>query len=387
MSKVKRGRRLDFDLLRVGSMAAVVYLHTAAGALSQSENRILWHISNLLASLAVAAVPLFFMLSGALLLGSDRTDDPAYLLRRLPRVAVPGLCWSLLVVGWVWLTQGGEMALLKLVNLPGMAVIVPYWFLYALIPMYLLSPLLKRMTDHLEERHWRYLLGLWVVVTLGMNQLSGFFPDPWYALLRENLTLNVSVLEGYLGYFLLGAWLERLERLPARWKLAAAALASWGIIAAGTWWMTNLSGTYGQQFSTYRGIFTMVLSSALFLLSRDLFGERRSGRGMVLLSACSLGVYLAHPMAIKLAERVIVALTGSLTLSVFTQLAVWLLSMAGCILGVVLVSSVPGLCFLSTGQRFQDACRESNIFALLRLRRIASGRRKRTKPSSARQQE
>ena len=187
-------------------MAAVVYLHTAAGGLRQSEDMALWHLSNLLSSLAVAAVPLFFMISGALLLGSEKTDDPAYLLRRrLPRVAVPGLCWSLLVVGGVWLSQGGEAALLKLVNLPGISVITPYWFLYALIPMYLLSPLLKRLTDHMEERHWRYLLGLWVVVTLGLNQLSRFLPDPWYALLRENQTLNVSLLEGYLGYFLLGA--------------------------------------------------------------------------------------------------------------------------------------------------------------------------------------
>ena len=73
---------------------------------------------------------------GALLLGSDKTDDPAYLLRRrLPRVAVPGLFWSLLVVVGVWLTQGGEAALLKFVNLPAISVLTPYWFLYALIPI------------------------------------------------------------------------------------------------------------------------------------------------------------------------------------------------------------------------------------------------------------
>ena len=60
MSKAKRVRRLDFDLLRVASMAAVVYLHTAADGLRQSEDMVLWHLSNLLSSLAVAAVPLFF---------------------------------------------------------------------------------------------------------------------------------------------------------------------------------------------------------------------------------------------------------------------------------------------------------------------------------------
>ena len=376
LRKPKHVRRLDFDLIRAASMAAVVYLHTAAGGLRQSEDMALWHLSNLLSSLAVAAVPLFFMISGALLLGSDKTDDPAYLLRRrLPRVAVPGLCWSLLVVGGVWLSQGGEAALLKLVNLPGISVITPYWFLYALIPMYLLSPLLKRLTDHMEERHWRYLLGLWVVVTLGLNQLSRFLPDPWYALLRENQTLNVSLLEGYLGYFLLGAWLDRMERPPARRILLAAALGSWAVIALGTWGVFLVTGVYGEQFATYRGVFTMVLSASLFLLFRDAFRGRRSGRAAVLLSACSFGVYLAHPMAIELLQKL---LGGGLTVP--GQLAVWLLSLAGCILGVVLVSSVPGLCFLATGQRFRDACRESNVFALLRMRHGKGGKRLAERP-------
>lgn len=376
LRKPKHVRRLDFDLIRVASMAAVVYLHTAAGGLRQSEDMALWHLSNLLSSLAVAAVPLFFMISGALLLGSEKTDDPAYLLRRrLPRVAVPGLCWSLLVVGGVWLSQGGEAALLKLVNLPGISVITPYWFLYALIPMYLLSPLLKRLTDHMEERHWRYLLGLWVVVTLGLNQLSRFLPDPWYALLRENQTLNVSLLEGYLGYFLLGAWLDRMERPPARRILLAAALGSWAVIALGTWGVFLVTGVYGEQFATYRGVFTMVLSASLFLLFRDAFRGRRSGRAAVLLSACSFGVYLAHPMAIELLQQL---LGGGLTVP--GQLAVWLLSLAGCILGVVLVSSVPGLCFLATGQRFRDACRESNVFALLRMRHGKGGKRLAERP-------
>lgn len=357
-------------------MAAVVYLHTAANGLRQSEDMALWHLSNLLCSLGVAAVPLFFMLSGALLLGSEKTDDPVYLLRRrLPRVAVPGLCWSLLVIAGVWLTQGGEIALLKLVNLPAISVITPYWFLYALIPMYLLSPLLKRLTDRMEERHWRYLLGLWVVVTLGLNQLSGFLPDPWYALLRENQTLNVSVLEGYLGYFLLGAWLERLEKPPSRRVLLGAVLGSWAVIALGTWIVFLVTGTYGQQFATYRGIFTMALSASLFLLFRDLFRGRRSGRGTILLSACSFGVYLAHPMAIELLQKL---LGGGLTVP--GQLAVWLLSLVGCVLGVVLVSSVPGLCFLATGQRFRDACRESNVFALLRMRHGKGGKRLAEKP-------
>ena len=83
-------RRLDYDFLRVCSMAAVVYLHTTAGALRTPDNVPVWHFSNLITSLCTTAVPLFFMLSGALLLKEEKTADLSVLFRRrLPKVLIP----------------------------------------------------------------------------------------------------------------------------------------------------------------------------------------------------------------------------------------------------------------------------------------------------------
>ena len=65
-------RRRDYDLLRVCSMFAVVFLHTAADPL-RTASGFLWHFANLASSLATAAVPLFFMLSGALLLSQPQS--------------------------------------------------------------------------------------------------------------------------------------------------------------------------------------------------------------------------------------------------------------------------------------------------------------------------
>lgn len=361
------GRRRDYDLLRVLSMAGVVYLHTAAGTLHDSPGTPLWYWSNVLAALFTAAVPLFFMLSGALLLNAEKSADPVHVLRhRLPRILVPGLAWSLLVIGLVWRGQGGEAALGKLLALPYTTVLTPYWFLYALVPIYLLLPLLKRMADHLKSVHWNYMMGLWAVLTLGMHTLRFFIPEPWNGLVTENMTLGVSLLEGYLGYFFLGAYLERLKRVPSRWVLWAVALADWAVISVGTWWGMERSGYYGEQFLSYQGVFTMVLAAALFLLARSYLGRGgESGRGLKFLSGCSFGVYLAHPMAIKLMARLWLDGTGTPADTIPEQAAVWLLALAGCILGVALCASIPLVCYVVTGQRFSAASRESNLFALL----------------------
>ena len=312
MSALSR-RRWDYDLLRVASMVGVVYLHTAAGALRQLGTP-LWHFSNLLSSLATAAVPLFFMLSGALLLSHPRTAELGTLFRRrLPKVLIPLLAWSGVVIALAGVLSGPQAALDKLIPLLNTPVMVPYWFLYALVPIYLVSPLLKKMTDGLSEAHWNYLVGLWLIATIGMDTLCDLAPaGPWQSALTVHWTLNLDFVGGYLGYFLLGARLAR------------------------------------------------------FLLARSYGEGRSSGRALTALSGLSFGVYLVHPMAIQFWQK---AWTAWITPAVDTiplQLGYYLAILLSCLVGVALLMSVKPLCWLFTGQSFSSACRECNLFALFR---------------------
>lgn len=369
MNKTPPSRRRDYDLLRVMSMVFVVYLHTAAGALRQPEFPYRWQFSNLWASLGTIAVPIFFMLSGALLMGSARTADPVYMLkRRLPKVLVPALFWSGVVIVGTWSLSGADAALGLVWNLPNTTVLVAYWFLYALVPMYLLSPLLKRMTDHLEPRHWNYLIGLWLFATLGLKTLRYFIPAPWNGLVTENMTLGVSLLEGYLGYFMLGAWLERRKRVPSRAVLWSVFLGTWAVITLGTWWDMANTGLYGQRFLSYTNLFAAVLATSAFLLARSYQGEKKSGRVLTLLSGVSFGVYLVHPFAIKLVEEIWLKVAGVSAHGIAGQVATWGLALGSSVLCVLLIQSIKPLCYLMTGQSFSVACKESNLFSLFRRR-------------------
>lgn len=64
-------------------------MHTTAGPLRAGINTG-WHLLNVCTALAFTAVPLFFMMSGYLLMTSRKTADVSVLLRhRLPRLVVP----------------------------------------------------------------------------------------------------------------------------------------------------------------------------------------------------------------------------------------------------------------------------------------------------------
>ncbi len=363
-------RRLDWDLLRVLCMAAVVYLHAAASALRESSG-LVWHWANLVSSLATAAVPLFFMLSGALLLSEDKTASLSHLFRRrLPRLLVPLLAWSGVVIAVARVREGRQAALSIAAALPSTPAVVPYWFIYALLPIYLLSPLLKKMADGLSDSHWNYLTGLWLFLTVGLRTLHDFLP--YGSVLRVftavHPSLNINAVGGYLGYFLLGARLSRLKKLPPRPVLWGTAAGLWGLIALGTWRIFAETGNYDERFKNYLYVFTALLATALFLLLRSCAGGRPSPRWLTGLSGLSFGVYLAHPLALSFWRLVWGEAFPQTMTSLPQHLLFYGTVLLSCLLGVLLAGSVKPLCFLLTGQRFSAACRESNLFALRKKR-------------------
>lgn len=368
MSRALPGRRMDYDLLRAASMVGVVYLHCAAVAL-RSATGALWHFANLVSTLATAAVPLFFMLSGALLLRQEKTAELSHLFRRrLPKVLVPLLAWSLVVALAKLRLVGPVSAGNILLALPSTPATIPYWFLYALVPLYLISPLLKKMADGLSDAHWNYLLALWFGLTIGMKTLHYFLPvgSAPRTFFTLHWTLNLDFLEGYLGYFLLGARLARLKRLPSRRLLWGAAVAGYLVIALGTWWDYARTGVYDERFKNYLYLFTALFSTALFLLARSYWEGRDSNRALARCSALSFGVYLAHPLAIEFWEMVWKRLTGAPADGLPQHLLFFAAVLVSCLLGVFVLSSVKPLCWLFTGQSFSAACRESNLFSLRR---------------------
>jgi surface polysaccharide O-acyltransferase-like enzyme len=54
-----------------------------------------WHVANIIDGISRCSVPLFFMLSGALLL-NKKLETKKFLLGRLKKVAIPFLFWSLI---------------------------------------------------------------------------------------------------------------------------------------------------------------------------------------------------------------------------------------------------------------------------------------------------
>lgn len=340
------------DVLRVSSMLAVVYLHTAAPSLRQFDQMPLWHFSNVLTALCTIAVPIFFMISGALLLSSEKTADPCYLLRhRLPRILVPFALWSLVAVLAAVQEASPETAKGMLKGILSTPVITPYWFIYAIVPIYLLSPLLKKLADAMPPTLWRYALLLWFVFSSLIKTMRELLPARYGALLTGNPVYHLSLAGGFAGYFLLGYALSKLQRLPKRnvlWLVTALDLA---FIILATW--RRSTGEYTEQFKSYLSVYVVVLSAAVFLLARSyLEGKTLRSRLLPLLSGISFCVYLVHPRVITLLHTHVLSQHFP---SVWAQCLFYALTLALALLVSLLLASVKPLCWLTTGQDYRSA--------------------------------
>lgn len=228
------------------------------------------------------------------------------------------------------------------------------------------------MADALSRAHWRYLLLLWGILTIGFNTLHAFLPagSPIATFLTLCTSTRMITEGGYVGYFLLGAWLMRLERLPDRRLLWTAVLADVLVIAAGTWYLWTPGTVYDERFKNYLHLFTAVLAASLFLLVRSYARDRSSGRWITLLSGLSFGTYLAHPLAIAFWLSLWTGCFGGIPSGLGQHALFFAAVLFSTLLGVFAAGTIKPLCYLLTGQRFSAACRESNLFALLHRRPV-----------------
>ena len=369
----KRPHIAYIDVLRVVSAAGVIFMHTAAfglraGVLAEAPFVTRgWHLMNLVTSFAFTAVPLFFMISGYLLLTDEKTADVGYLFRRrLPRLLVPLSAWTLLTAVWQGLLNGEGVPgiLARLRDAFVAPVISPLWFMYTLIVLYLLSPFLNAALHALKPGGHKLVLGVIALVSL-RAALQALLPTQWGGWLASLTLLNsLQALGGNLLLMLLGWYLGNWERRLPKPLLLGVVVVTWLVIVLGTYLRTRTHGYYDGAFQNQSAGFEVLLAASLFLLAKQ--GEARFSRFRWLqsLAGLTLPIYLMHGLALLVTFRCVID-----PLRFPAILGVTALVLVVCWLATKTLASIPYLCYASAGLRFDAASESCNwVFTARRLR-------------------
>jgi len=255
---------LPDDLIRTLAMFLVILLHSSNEILQSSVPVAYWWTAVVYKSISLVCVPLFVMLSGALLLQPAKANEPirVFLKKRLSRLGLAFVFWSGVYLAWgfyltktpVNLTNIGNGLLYDLLG----GAYYHFWFIYLIVGLYLITPVLRVIIAYGSDKLLRYLIVLWFVgisVVPILQLISGL-----------QINGDVFVIGGWIGYFVLGTYLRRVKaRISILVGLYIAGLA---VAIFGVWLMTYPLTAIGQGnfFFDYLTANVIIGSAALFMI-------------------------------------------------------------------------------------------------------------------------
>ncbi len=317
-------RRTELDLCRIAGCLMVLVIHAGAEIYGNVPLESLeFSVLNFISSSVRCGVPIFFMLTGALMLGRDKLDTGRLLKKHVLYLVGIFVLWSFIYT-LIRSLLAGTLGSLHSFLYSVVAGHYHMWFIPALVLCYLFIPP-AHAAIHGQRLDVRYLLGLFfglVLLTANMN----LTPDPAPMLNKITKHLSFEYLP-YMGYVIWGWWLST-KKMPKKtlWLAPLVFLLVCVADSAANQWYSFYKETADGWLFNYFSLPNFIEASAVFCFFLAL-GERRFSHAAAItaIADCTLGVYLIHPMLISLLEKLGLVITPEapvygllLTLAVLT---------------------------------------------------------------------
>ena len=262
---MKEQRIIFLDYVRVVACLLVMLVHASENFYGADASGMAGNMSMLVneanrfwvafydGGVARTAVPLFFMVSSYLLvpMKPDQTMTSFYkhrFMRILPPFFIFLLLYSLLPLLWGGMTLDQSLMDLNILpfNFPSMA--GHLWFMYPLISLYIIIPVVSPWLEKASARDEQIFLGFFAFTTF-IPWLHRFVsPELWGECFWNHFSA-FWYCSGYLGYLVLAHYIRVHLKWSRRRRLAVGALL-FLIGAAFTAWSFWWKGVPGQLIET-----------------------------------------------------------------------------------------------------------------------------------------
>ena len=296
------GKRQSYlDALRIIAIFCVVYLHTGKyGVLvyaytDSPVEKVFGYLFAIITS--ELPVPLFFMISGALLLGKEESLKSLF-QKRILRIVVVLFIASFFMYLYKSYTGTYHFSLSEFFFVLFTNQVVPaYWYLYAYIAYLLCLPFLRILAKHMARSHYIFLFALNLILGSLPNVLQLFHSD-W----SLNSFLSIPFTELILFYPLIGYGLSKFYDEENWTTKKISFLWLFGLLSLGaTYFFTRIYNLQAKDFTSFdKGIFQSSLISifvcVVFITVRYIFQKKAPSKERAFrlskLSSLVFGIYL-----------------------------------------------------------------------------------------------
>lgn len=344
--KTGNKRMVHYDLLRILAAFSVVMLHTSAQFWYTLDiNSLEWKIADSYDALSRFGVPVFVMLSGALLLSKQYAFNARRLYtHNILRLAAVYIFWSgaygLMDCYLIGFGQLGWKDIVKQMLYGRFHL----WFLPMITGIYVLLPVLRVWVHNAGKKNLQYFLVLFFVLQICGQTVRAFWmsDDLEYVL---NIT-EVELVCGYVGYFVLGYYMAHVGISPKYHRFIYASVVPAGVlnVVLGNYLSLREGVAQGTIYDSF-GLFTFCIVVGLFLFFTEKVGKMQCSDRMARLigkvSQGTMGVYVLHVGMMELSERHGI---HSMTIPIIAGIPVYAaLCFAVCLLVSLLLRRIPAI--------------------------------------------
>lgn len=302
-----------FDVLRCAATLAVIILHVSAeNWYGQDVHSTAWQAFNMWDSLVRWSVPIFVMISGALFLSSDRDITIQNLFKKnILRIITAFIFWSIVYAVYQKIINPD----LSLAAVCTEIISGHYhmWFLFMIVGLYLIVPLLRPVmcNDNLVK----YFLILAFLFNFGFSTIQnlakyfiaeGSSASTLWSIIDGNWkNMNFHFTLGYVGYFVAGYYINKKDIPPKQRKLIyfLSVLGFFSTIFISLF----LAYKYNEPVGFYNylslNIFFEAIGVFIFCKYHAANHSERVTEFIFNISKNSFGIYLVHPLLIEIFSK------------------------------------------------------------------------------------
>lgn len=282
-------REYWIDVMRVFACVMVLFCHAPVPGQVNGLIGTAYGMVNAYLGMALGPV-LFFMITGACIFNLKEGESVTqYFKRRFSRILIPTLVWSviyILVQCYVWNVEVGEdslwHSLVMMFFLPQYGLL---WYMYALISIYLMAPIISVWLRHCSRKDLEVFLLLWSF-TLLIPYIKVYEPD-----IAEVTSSNgiLRYINSWLWLAVLGYYCRQYVKIQkVKWWHFVLVFS----VAPITILVFKLIS--GVTMMNCLGLASVFTTAGVFVLIQNLKYKETLKKTVELISKLSFGIYLSH---------------------------------------------------------------------------------------------
>jgi len=291
-------RKIYLDIIRILAIFLVLFTHTGTNGVKMYtiSKGILQYVYAMFDCFRTINNPLLFMISGALLLGRNE-ELKVILKKRVVRFVIALLIFSYAQAIWNFVHAPAESIFNIWEIFKGILsspIRSQYWYLYSYISFLLMLPFLRSMAQRLDDKQFRYLFALSIIVLDIFRLLT-------LMLGIEKINFSIFLSSFTTLYPLLGYYIDKhSDKYMKRWMypvMSAFALVCIILAAKMTLWDCGGTGKWSEKYITLFYTFTAVAVFTLIKKAVSVLDEKELLKPVIIrfiqfASSTTFGIYL-----------------------------------------------------------------------------------------------